>query len=111
MSRMRTGLLIAVLTGGLAVVGNAEAQNVKKEHQTDARVKKCQKLTGVERDACIEQARQQPDPNGSTGDNQGARSDNTASPQEVQPGQPGAQSGAKPKEPATSGATGQRRQQ
>ena len=57
MSRMRTGLLIAVLTGGLAVVGNAEAQNVKKEHQTDARVKKCQKLTGVERDACIEQAR------------------------------------------------------
>jgi len=49
MSRMRTGLLIAVLTGGLAVVGNAEAQNVKKEHQTDARVKKCQKLTGVEK--------------------------------------------------------------
>ena len=111
MSRMRTVLLMAVLSGGLAVVGNAEAQNVQKEHSTDARVKKCQSLTGAERDACMQQARKQPDPNGSTGDNQGAPSDNTASPQQVQPGQPGAQSGAKPNESGTSGATGQGRQQ
>jgi len=104
-------MLIAVLSGGLAVVGNAEAQNAKKEHETDARVQKCKSLTGTERDACMQQARKQPDPNGSTGENRGARSDNTASPQEVQPAKPGVQSGPQPKDPATSGATGQGRQQ
>lgn len=109
MSRISAALFIAALGVGLTV-GTVEAQNARKEHQTDARVKKCQSLTGAERDACLQQARKQPDPNGSPGDNQGAKSDNTASPQQVQPGQPGAQSGAKKTDPSTAGTPGQGQQ-
>jgi hypothetical protein len=108
MSRISAVVFIAAF--GLTV-GSVEAQNAKKEHQTDARVKKCQSLTGAERDACLQQARKQPDPNGSTGENQGAKSDNTASPQQVQPGQPGAQSGAKKTDPSTAGTSGHGQQQ
>ena len=111
MSKLFSALLIGLLSAGLSS-GAALAQNTKKEAPGDARLKKCNALTGAERTACLEQARKQPDPNGSTGDNQGAKTDNTASPQQVQPAQPGAQGGPKKNEPATGNAgQSQQRQQ
>jgi hypothetical protein len=110
MSKLLSALMIGMLSAGLSS-GTALAQNVKKEKQTDARMKKCDALSGTERSACLEQARKQPDPNGSTGDNQGAKTDNTASPQQVQPAQPGAQGGPKKNEPATGTSQSQQRQQ
>ena len=105
--RVAIGLFSAGLSSGTAL-----AQNAKKDSQSDARTKKCATLTGTERTTCLEQARKQPDPNGSTGDNQGAKTDNTASPQQVQPAQPGAQGGPNKNEPATGNAgQGQQRQQ
>ena len=111
MSKLFSALLIGLFSAGLSS-GTALAQNAKKDSQSDARTKKCATLTGTERTTCLEQARKQPDPNGSTGDNQGAKTDNTASPQQVQPAQPGAQGGPNKNEPATGNAgQDQQRQQ
>ena len=64
MSKLFSALLIGLFSAGLSS-GTALAQNAKKDSQSDARTKKCATLTGTERTTCLEQARKQPDPNGS----------------------------------------------